>query len=107
MTVTTRVGAVQRARSSSRRITRGYASSRQSYDARRRRSSKTTWDLQFKAMVQRDPCAYCGGPGSDHDHIVGLRAGGEDGWENFTGACKRCNASKREQPLLLWMLTRG
>jgi 5-methylcytosine-specific restriction endonuclease McrA len=31
---------------------------------------------------------------------------GEHDWTNLTGACKACNASKRERPLLLWMLER-
>lgn len=106
MTIVTRSGSVQRESQSYRRVgLRGYAKSRQDYD-RRRRSRKLDDDGRFyQALVRRDPCSYCGGVGSDADHIVGLDVGGEHAWMNLTGACKSCNGGKKNHSLLLFLLT--
>jgi 5-methylcytosine-specific restriction endonuclease McrA len=41
------------------------------------------------------------------DHIDGLDAGGEQSWLNLSAACRRCNASKRERSLLMFLLHRS
>jgi len=59
-------------------------------------------------VLLADPCAYCGRRGGlELDHIDPRRAGGQDGWENITPACRSCNASKTFTPLLRWLASRA
>lgn len=92
------------------RITRGYAKSRQDYDRRRRRFPLDEIGKLYKAIVQADLCSGCGEPpGAEAhaaDHIVPLEVGGENVWDNLTALCRRCNASKKNTPLLLWLAER-
>lgn len=70
----------------------------------------------YKEGLLLDPCAYCGmdkdtpkafgQPGPVLDHIDARARGGEDHWSNFTGACWRCNTSKRDKTLLSYLLYR-
>lgn len=63
-------------------------------------------------IVRMDPCAFCGEVGvGTLDHIEprsrsarGL--GGSHSWLNYAGACERCNGSKRDLPLLVFMARR-
>lgn len=98
---------MQRTRVDSVKKTRGYSASRTSYDKRRRTTKLSAESLIYKAIVQLDVCSYCGSVGGHHDHIVPLEQGGEAQWQNFTGSCGSCNKSKKNQPLLLWMVSRG
>ena len=41
------------------------------------------------------------------DHIEPLAAGGKHVPENLVAACRSCNASKKERPLLLFLLERA
>lgn len=63
-------------------------------------------DVAYVAIIQRDPCAYCGGLGGTVDHIRPVSAGGGNSWENFTGACLGCNSSKNTRELLQFLLSR-
>jgi hypothetical protein len=72
----------------------------------------------WKRICQRDPCAYCGGPGGTLDHIEPksrlartgeaahsclpdpLDHGGLHVWLNYSGACERCNSGKSDLDLL-------
>ena len=58
----------------------------------------------YRKVLKADPCAYCGGQSDSIDHIVPIAEGGEDGWENYTGACRRCNAVKQALPLLVALI---
>jgi 5-methylcytosine-specific restriction endonuclease McrA len=60
----------------------------------------------YEAILQKDPCAFCGGPAGTVDHIQPINAGGPDVWENFTAACLSCNASKKDKTLLHFLLWR-
>ncbi len=63
--------------------------------------------LLYEIIVTRDLCSYCGLAGQEGmgpDHIVPFHAGGGGEWENLTGACRRCNSSKGDRKLLLWLL---
>jgi hypothetical protein len=64
-------------------------------------------DLSYVMVVRRDPCSYCSGPGGTWDHIEAHANGGPSAWENSTGACAACNASKKDQNLLLWLAAGG
>lgn len=112
MTVTVRAGAHQHTLSSETRPRlRGYAKSKQAYDARRRAEVEPTVRAEMRdytAVLKRDPCSYCmdfcGQMAADH--IVALKDGGENAATNLTAAGRPCNASKKDKPLLLWMAGR-
>lgn len=92
------------------RAAKGISANRSAYDARRRRVSHDTETRQYVRLVRNDPCAICGHlarAGEERnaiDHIQSLRDHGQDDWTNMTCLCRRCNASKKDRPLLLWML---
>ena len=97
-------------RPTSRRFdARGYSAGRQAYDRRRRRQPLDAEGRLWRALVQRDPCSYCLAPPlSDADHIVPLSSA-EGGvnlnvWDNLGGVCPRCNRSKGNKPMLIFML---
>lgn len=49
-------------------------------------------------------CAYCGRElPLSMDHVVPLSRGGSNIIENIVPACKSCNSSKKNTPLLIWM----
>lgn len=53
-------------------------------------------------------CAYCNCGGRlTLDHIDPISKGGEHDIENAAVACNRCNSSKGDTPLLLWLATRS
>jgi 5-methylcytosine-specific restriction endonuclease McrA len=53
-------------------------------------------------------CVYCGKRYNELtiDHIVPISKGGEHDINNTVPACRSCNASKNDRPLLLWMYYR-
>lgn len=67
----------------------------------------------WRALVRRDPCAYCGATGGSIDHIVARNPlvavpfGGKFSWLNEIGACSRCNSSKGSDSLLLFLAVRA
>jgi hypothetical protein len=64
----------------------------------------------WKRLLRADPCSYCGAPISatvDHVTPKSARTRYVERWTNFTGACKSCNGSKRDTPLLLWLRARA
>lgn len=103
---------MQRQVADRRVVKRGYSENRQSYDARRRATERTAMDKAFWAIVQQDPCAYCGAPAklalagvNDVDHIENLDQGGEDHWPNYTAGCPPCNRGvKRDRDVLTTLL---
>ena len=60
----------------------------------------------YAGIVASDPCAYCGGIGTELEHIVPVTAGGDSSWDNLAWACRTCNASKYNKSLLHFLLTR-
>jgi 5-methylcytosine-specific restriction endonuclease McrA len=105
MAVVRRSGTLQHRTATKRRSERVLSAGRRAYDARRRRSELRLEDRFFKEVVQQDVCSLCGRSGPcDADHIVPLKAGGENAWTNFGGVCHPCNASKGEKPLLIALL---
>jgi 5-methylcytosine-specific restriction endonuclease McrA len=57
-------------------------------------------------ILGSDPCAYCGGPAGEMDHIRALNDGGRHDIENIIPACRRCNAAKGDMPVLHFLLSR-
>lgn len=54
-------------------------------------------------------CAYCGErpPRLCMDHIEPLVGGGAHDVENIAAVCRRCNASKKDTPLVVWLTKRA
>ncbi|WP_327335860.1 HNH endonuclease [Streptomyces sp. NBC_01324] len=61
---------------------------------------------EYQAIIQLDPCVYCGGASVAIDHITPVVDGGSDRWENLAPVCKSCNSSKRSRSVLTLMLSR-
>lgn len=49
-------------------------------------------------------CAYCLDPAKHFDHVVPLSRGGPHTIENLVPSCVRCNTTKNNIPLLVWMV---
>lgn len=53
-------------------------------------------------------CAYCNSRGKiTMDHIEPLKTGGAHDIENIAPACRYCNPSKSDTPLLVWLARRA
>jgi 5-methylcytosine-specific restriction endonuclease McrA len=82
---------------------------------RRRRYGRERWRVMARTVsaellgvIRADPCAYCGSRAEvTVDHIESLAAGGLHAPENLAPACRSCNSSKKERPLLLFLLERA
>lgn len=62
---------------------------------------------EYRSILKKDPCSYCGSEGKEVDHIDPLILGGTETNDNLTSACKSCNSRKRDKPMLLWMASRA
>lgn len=63
-------------------------------------------DARYRQTMRLDPCSYCGRPsqpGQALDHIVPRSYGGPDDSSNRTSACRSCNSSKQQSPLLIYL----
>jgi 5-methylcytosine-specific restriction endonuclease McrA len=53
-------------------------------------------------------CVYCNERRTvTVDHIEPLRRGGQHDIDNIAPACKSCNSSKHDTPLLVWLAKRA
>jgi hypothetical protein len=57
----------------------------------------------YVAIRNSGPCAYCGTPASQVDHIRPLARGGADTADNLAPACGQCNRSKGARLLIEWI----
>jgi len=94
----------RRRRDLRRRIAREYA--------RRRRAAimgNPMEPVDEQAIFERDGfrCVYCGATSQlELDHVVPLSRGGAHCADNLVVACRSCNASKGNKPLIVWLLDR-
>ncbi len=58
---------------------------------------------EWAAVLRADPCSYCGASAGELDHIAPVTRGGLHEYENLTAACKSCNSSKYNDPLLVFL----
>lgn len=70
------------------------------------RAQLTASDRAYAEILRLDPCAYCGGPASEIDHIDPFIAGGRFTVQNITASCGPCNRRKQHTPLLIFLATR-
>lgn len=67
--------------------------------------SLTTKQWRLMLSMYDGRCAYCGSTdGIQQDHVVPVCRGGGTTFSNVVPACKTCNMSKKDKPLLKWML---
>lgn len=59
---------------------------------------------EWRQVLMRDPCAYCGGSSNTVDHVEPLVLGGTDHHENLAGACVECNLRKGHRGVLQTLL---
>lgn len=72
-------------------------------DRRRRRGAMRDDALGYAEVLAGDPCAYCGGPATEVDHIDPLVETEDGDWTNLTAACRSCNARKNRRSLLTYL----
>jgi hypothetical protein len=58
---------------------------------------------EWRNVLMRDVCVYCGARPKGLDHIHPRRKGGIDGWQNRAPACKPCDSAKSDVPLLMFL----
>lgn len=68
-----------------------------------RRGGREPGSIEYVAIIEHDPCAYCGHPSEHIDHITPIAGGGNSSWTNLTASCAACNHSKNATPMLAWM----
>ena len=62
---------------------------------------------QWRRILLRDPCVYCGAPATGLDHIHPRKFGGTDAWRNRAPACATCDGEKDAELLLSYLLRRS
>lgn len=76
-------------------------------NARRRKyrlGLATTETREWARTILADPCAYCGSPTEQIDHVVPISRGGDHDWTNLIGACESCNRHKHANSLLQFLM---
>lgn len=62
--------------------------------------SEAEW--QALTQIYGGKCAYCFNDATEIEHIHPVALGGSHSVDNLVPACKPCNLSKRDTPLILW-----
>lgn len=56
------------------------------------------WQRLRKMFLRANPlCVECGAAASEVDHIIPLRQGGSNRWDNLQALCKSCHSRKTAQ----------
>lgn len=71
---------------------------------RRKASGADQKPVDVPPHIYSDPCSYCGGSGGTVDHIEAIHHGGINDPDNYTAACRSCNAAKGARFTLLGFL---
>ncbi len=74
----------------------------------RRRIGRDVAAVEYSVILRNDPCGYCGAVDDmTIDHIYPLNYDGPNTWDNFSAACRACNSSKHDRPLLAWLASKA
>lgn len=76
----------------------------------RQKAKRAKWLRAVRTIILRDPCAYCGGVGTQLDHVLPRTQGGTDVMRNLAPACGRCNREKSNrtpEQWKAWRVARG
>lgn len=72
-----------------------------------RREGVSDWPAIRLAVLERDKntCRYCGKKcqNMECDHVIPVSKGGGSSVENLVAACRKCNRSKRDKDLQVWL----
>lgn len=60
------------------------------------------WQRKQVHSIYGEFCMYCLKPSDTIDHVVSLKAGGDNEINNLVPACWSCNSSKQDRGLLIW-----
>ena len=74
------------------------------YARQKRLGRQNPLGVAYGGILMSDPCCFCGDRPVELDHITPRNKGGTDEWSNLTGACRSCNAMKRTDPVLVFLL---
>jgi predicted phage replisome organizer len=61
---------------------------------------------KIEKSISEEPCAYCGSTDKVNmtiDHIIPVSKGGSSLLSNLVPACKNCNSSKKDRPLVVFL----
>jgi 5-methylcytosine-specific restriction endonuclease McrA len=62
---------------------------------------------EYLTILEGDPCTWCGGRDPiTPDHLTPVSKGGDSRWQNLTGACLSCNASRGPKSVLAFLAYR-
>lgn len=61
---------------------------------------------EWRNVLYRDVCVYCGAKPKGLDHIVPSSKGGVNGWENRAPACRPCDGQKASVSLVMFLVIR-
>lgn len=78
------------------------------HDAAKRGAHGKHSTAEWKALAEsyHGMCVYCGNLATVQDHVTALKRGGSDDISNVVPCCGRCNSSKRDTPLMVWLARR-
>lgn len=86
-----------------------YKASRQAWRSKRRSLEFSVSGETSREEIQNlnseycNLCVYCLEPATQIDHVVPLNSGGLNVIENLVPCCLKCNCSKQDTPLLVWL----
>ncbi|MFJ9967324.1 HNH endonuclease [Streptomyces avermitilis] len=68
------------------------------------RKKQELWVRLMVLLTNGGRCVYCDYAESQViDHVIPLKANGEDSWENLVPACEACNLGKSDKGLFAWV----
>lgn len=71
-----------------------------SYGDGRRAAPFDSEAMAYCAIIEHDPCVYCGKPAETVDHIDAVSISANSDWSNLAPACRSCNSRKAAKRLL-------
>jgi 5-methylcytosine-specific restriction endonuclease McrA len=74
-----------------------------SYGDARRSAPFDAEAMAYVAIIDRDPCSYCGGSTETVDHIAAVALTRDSSWTNLNPACRKCNSRKSKRSLLMFL----
>jgi len=80
------------------------AAARAAYEANPDLRASKIGNTRVRDATIKGECVYCGGPATEHDHIIPRGRPGWDDPSNIVLACRPCNAAKSSRTPEEWLL---
>jgi 5-methylcytosine-specific restriction endonuclease McrA len=77
-----------------------------SFNRRTKCKKLTSKEIAYILKEGNNTCVYCNQPGHSIDHITPISRGGTNDLSNLVVACKSCNSSKKDKPLITFLWAR-